>query len=185
MSSVSRRRRPVRVVAAEPVPPRRRAPRRAAAAEGVLTVSARDRAIVGPELAALVAGIRDSGARAEYEALLSALDAGQVSGPALEKLGAFLELGLTTGRFKGRLGQHGEDSFRRIFEKTPRGAALASSADEVTKALQGLVGTKLESLRLSLVRPGSYRLVLESDALRVSIGLAPGGATVESLELQL
>ena len=150
-----------------------------------LSLSARDRAQIAPELSAFTSALARSPAGQSYADLLEAVDRGSVEGPQLELLGSFLELGLSTGRFRARLGPHAEEAIRRIFERTPRGAALASSAAEVTRALERLTGQTLTDLRVSLVRPGTYRLLLETDQYRISLGLAPAGAHVESVELQL
>jgi len=175
----------------EESPPETAAPAPATAAAAVahdassLSLSSRDRALIAPELSAFASALARSSARQGYQALLEALDRGSVEGEPLELLGSFLELGLSTGRFRARLGPHAEEAIRRVFERTPRGAALATSAAEVTKALERLTGQTLTDLRVSLVRPGTYRLLLETDQYRISLGLAPAGAHVESVELQL
>ncbi|HEY3083655.1 MAG TPA: hypothetical protein VGM69_27485 [Chloroflexota bacterium] len=173
----------------EESPPETAAPATAAAAvapdASSLSLSSRDRALIAPELSAFASALARSSARQGYQALLEALDRGSVEGEPLELLGSFLELGLSTGRFRARLGPHAEEAIRRVFERTPRGAALATSAAEVTKALERLTGQTLTDLRVSLVRPGTYRLLLETDQYRISLGLAPAGAHVESVELQL
>lgn len=158
-----------------------RVPRRAAA----FTVNDRERALVGPELKAFVAGLRDEQAKATYADVLTALDSGTVEGEPLDRFAAFLELALTTGRARHRLGPQGEESLRRLYERTPRGAAGKASAAAVTEALAPLVGGTLRGLSLDVVRPGTYRLVLETDQYRVQIGLAPAGAVVENVEVAL
>jgi hypothetical protein len=148
-------------------------------------VSARDRAAVGPELQAFVQALGGQPARGEYQQLLDCLDKGSVEGEQIARLESFLELCLTTGRVRQRQGQHAEDAFRRLFAKTPRGAALEASAGEVTKALASLKGQTIEEITVSLVRPGTYRVVLEAGQNRISVGFAPAGAHVESLEVTL
>ena len=148
-------------------------------------VNARERAAVGPELQAFVKALGSEQARGEYQKVLDCLDRGSVDGEDLARLESFLELCLTTGRIRQRQGLHAEDAVRRLFAKTPRGAALEASAGEVTKALQSLQGQKIEDIALSLVRPGTYRLVLETDQYRISLGLAPAGAHVESVEVTI
>jgi len=170
----------IRPTAATPAPSAAAAPSAAS-----LSLSARDRAQIAPELSAFASALARSSARQGYAALVEAVDRGSVEGEPLELLGSFLELGLSTGRFRARLGPHAEEAIRRIFERTPRGAALAGSAAEVTKALGRLTGQTLSDLQLSLVRPGTYRLLIETDRYRISLGLAPAGAHVESVELQL
>ncbi len=151
--------------------------------EGSLRLSPRERALVGPELQGFVAQMPPGAARDGYQALLDALDAGEVVGPHLGRLEAFLELALSTGRIRERHGQHGEDEVRRVFARTPRGQAQTASVNEVTKALSGLIDQPLRNLQLTTTRPGSYRLIIESDQLRVSLALAPAGAYVESVEV--
>jgi hypothetical protein len=151
----------------------------------VVAVNARERAAVGPELQAFVKALGGEQARGEYQQLLDSLDRGSVEGQDLTRLESFLELCLTTGRVRQRQGLHAEDAFRRLFAKTPRGAALEASAGEVTRALADLKGQTIEEISLSLVRPGTYRLVLETDQYRISLGMAPAGAHVESVEVTL
>jgi hypothetical protein len=150
-----------------------------------LPIGSRDQALLVPELKALVAGLTDPAAREGYAELLKAVELGHVHDGTLERLGAFLELSLSTGRARSQLGPHAEESLRRLYERTPRGAAQAGSASEVTKALEGLVGQTLRDLKLTLVRPGTYRLYLETDGYRVDVGLAPAGAHVQSVEVML
>ncbi len=150
-----------------------------------IEISDRDRASLGPELHDFVANLPDTPVAAQYRALVTAFDSGRVEGELLDRFGAFLELGLSTGRFRARMGLNGEDVIRRLFARTPRGRALNASAEEVTEALQRLVGQSIRELSVSVVRPGTYRLVLESDQYRVSLGLAPAGAHVESVEVSL
>jgi hypothetical protein len=175
------RARPVRVVTAgearlaAPTPP----------APDTVKIQARERVLLAPELAQFVEGLGASPARAEYEAALAAVDAGEISGPALARLETFLEVGLSSGRLRARVGQHAEDTLRRLYERTPRGAALAGSVAEVTRALGELVGQPLGSIGLTLARPGEYRLTIEAGQYRLSVALAPSGARVESVELDL
>lgn len=153
--------------------------------EGVLAVSERERALVGPELRAFVAGLRDQATRRAYGAVLESIEAGAVEGESLDRLGAFLELALTTGRARHRLGPHGEDALRRLYERTARGAAARASAAAVGEALAPLVGGTLRGLSVDVVRPGTYRFVLETDQYRVQLGFAPAGVTVDNVELSL
>jgi hypothetical protein len=150
-----------------------------------VAVQERERALVGPELKAFVGGLRDENARAAYDAVLTSLEAGSVDGEPLERLGAFLELSLTTGRARNRLGPSGEEALRRLYERTPRGAAAKASAAQVSDALAPLVGGVLRGLNVDVVRPGAYRLVLETDQYRLQLGFAPAGVTVDSVELKL
>lgn len=151
-----------------------------------IAVNARERAAVGPELLAFVKALGSDRARGEYQPLLDCIDKGEVDGDALvAKLESFLELVLTTGRVRQRQGLHAEDAFRRLFAKTPRGAALEASAGEVTRALAGLKGQTIDAITVSLVRPGTYRMVLEAGQNRVSVGFAPAGTHIESLEVTL
>lgn len=156
-----------------------------AAESAVVRLQPREIALVGPELDAFIGGLRDDAVRDDYRAVAEAVAAGEVRGAPLERLQAFLELALTTGRVRQRLGLHAEDTIRRVYERTPRGVAQVTSADDVTRALASLIGQPLQDLRLSIVRTGTYRLIVETDQFRVSVGLAPAGAHVESVEATL
>lgn len=148
-------------------------------------VATREAVLIVPELRAFIESLTTNERRTAYQNLIKAIDTGNVDGDEIALLETFLEIGLSTGRFRQRLGLASEESIRRVFERTPRGAAQRGSADEVTRALAGLVGQNLENLRLTLVRPGTYRLVIETERCRVSVGLAPAGAHVESVEMSV
>jgi hypothetical protein len=150
-----------------------------------VAINAREAALLSPELVAFAHSLVGKAARADYAELIDQVAAGAVSGPALKRLETFLDLGLQTGRFRSRLGPISEDALRRLFDRTPRGGALVDSAAEVTRALAALNGHRIAGLNLALTGPGRYRLVLETDRCRISLGLAPGGAHVESLELDI
>lgn len=150
-----------------------------------LAINAREVTLLGPELGAFANSLSAKAARADYDRLIEEVRAGAVSGPALKRLETFLDLGLQTGRFRARLGPIAEDALRRLFNRTPRGAALVDTAAEVTRALSSLNGQQIVDLNLALSGPGQYRLVLETDRCRISLGLTPGGAHVESLELDI
>jgi hypothetical protein len=152
---------------------------------GTVTISPRQAALIGGELRAFVADMPIGDVRAGYEALAADLGTGQVEGASLARLELFLEIALQSGRVRDRHGLHGEDEVRRLFGKTPRGAAQAASAGEVSEALASLVGQTIKELRLTTNRPGSYRLILETDQARISLALVPAGAHVESIELNL
>jgi hypothetical protein len=158
---------------------------RAASAGEPIKINPRERVLLAPELAQFVEGLGASPARAEYEAALVAIDEGEIGGAALARLETFLEVGLSSGRLRARVGQHAEDTLRRLYERTPRGAALAGSVAEVTRALGELTGQPLGSIGLTLARPGEYRLTIEAGQYRLSVALAPSGARVESVELDL
>ena len=188
------RARPVRVVTAGEarLAPTNRPPQAAAgpadpatAVSGPVKISPRERVLLAPELAQFVEGLGAGPARADYEAALAAVDQGEVGGAALARLETFLEVGLSSGRLRARVGQHAEDTLRRLYERTPRGAALAGSVAEVTRALGELTGQPLGSIGLALARPGEYRLTIEAGQYRLSVDLAPSGARVESVELDL
>ena len=148
-------------------------------------VATREAVLIVPELRAFIESLTTTERRAAYQSLAKAIDGGRVDGDEIALLEAFLEIGLSTGRFRQRLGLASEESIRRIFERTPRGAAQRGSADDVTRALASLEGQNLENLRLTLVRPGTYRLVIETERCRVSVALAPAGAHVESVEMSV
>jgi hypothetical protein len=150
-----------------------------------IQIRPQERAVIGPELDAFVGSLPPGEVRDGYAALRGGIAAGEVPADEVERLAAFLELAISTGRISSRHGQHGEDQARRVFERTPRGAAQATSADQITRALGGLVGQTIKDLKLTTTRPGSYRMVLETEQYRISLAFAPAGAHVESVEVTL
>jgi hypothetical protein len=148
-----------------------------------VTVDEAQREILLEELATLVVSIRNADARAPYEELAAAVDAGDVEESLLGRLEAFLEMALQTGRVRKVHGAEAEQALLRLFQKTPRGAAARRSTEAVNQALASLQGQILEGALFTVQGPGVYRLGIKTDHCSLTLEIDRHGVTVESLEV--
>jgi len=148
-----------------------------------VTVDEAQREILLEELATLVVSIRNADARAPYEELAAAVDAGEVEESLLGRLEAFLEMALQTGRVRKVHGAEAEQALLRLFQKTPRGAAARRSTEAVNQALASLQGQILEGALFTVQGPGVYRLGIKTDHCSLTLEIDRHGVTVESLEV--
>lgn len=148
-----------------------------------VAVDAAQREVLLEELATLVVSIRDAAARASYEELAAAVDAGEVEEGLLGRLEAFLEMALQTGRVRKFHGAEAEQSLLRLFHKTPRGAAARRATEAVNQALASLQGQTLEGALFTVQGPGVYRLGVKTDRCSLTLEIDRHGVTVESLEV--
>lgn len=155
----------------------------ATSSPNAIAVDAGQREVLLEELATLVASIRDAGARASYEELAAAVDAGEVEEGMLVRLEAFLEMALQTGRIRKIHGAEAEQALLRLFQKTPRGAAARRSTEAVNQALASLQGQTLEGALFTMQGPGVYRLGVKTDRCSLTLEIDRHGVTVESLEV--
>lgn len=151
-------------------------------AAGPLRLEPTAREVLVTELEGLLAQLGEA-ARERYAALLEAVRAGAVPEHLAGPLEQFLELGLETGRFRGKYGGYPEESLVRLYHRTPRGTALAESARAVSAALESLAGHTLESIRVAAGAPGSYTLTVDTDRAHLLIRLTRGGARVDTIEV--
>ena len=148
-----------------------------------VTVDEAQREVLLEELATLVVSIRNADARAPYEELAAAVDAGEVEESLLGRLEAFLEMALQTGRVRKVHGAEAEQALLRLFQKTPRGAAARRSTEAVNQALASLQGQILEGALFTVQGPGVYRLGIKTDHCSLTLEIDRHGVTVESLEV--
>jgi hypothetical protein len=152
-------------------------------APGSVPVDATQREALLEELAALIHPIQDAGARAPWEDLAAAVDAGAVEEPLLGKLEHLLEMTLQTGRARRIHGATVEQALLRLFHQTPRGAAARRATEAVNRALAALAGQTLENLLFTPQGPGVFRLGIETDRCKLALEIDRHGVTVESLEV--
>lgn len=150
-----------------------------------LAIGQRERALLLPEIAQLAERVSAPAMREAYAVLRDAVEGGSVSGPDLKTLEDFLALGLQTGRFRHQRGPEAAVMLNRLYAKTPRGAAAAAAAEGVNKALRELVGQELGALAIRTTVPGSYELVIETEACQITVGISPEGLRVVSIEAGL
>ncbi len=133
------------------------------------------------EIRALLALLQDPDRRACYTALLSAVEEGEVPDSQMEALGALLELGLQSGRFRQRYGPYGEAALIRLYHQTPAGASIVRATQEANQALETLRGQVIESIHFTPRGPGHYRLVIETDRCRLALETGQEGVWIRDV----
>jgi hypothetical protein len=142
-----------------------------------------ERPVLLGEIDAVIAQLRNTEAREVYAELRAAVEAGEVPEgqvPALERL---LELGLETGRIREVHTAHGEMAATRVFQRTPKGAALKATCEEANAALEGLRGQPLEAVSFSVRGPGAYTLTLNTEHAHVTLHIDRHGVRVRTVEV--
>ena len=153
--------------------------------EAQLAIGQRERALLLPDIAQLAERITAPALREAYAVLRDAIESGSISGPDLKTLEDFLAMGLQTGRFRHQRGPEAAVMLNRLYAKTPRGIAAGAAADGVNKALGALVGQEIGALSIRATVPGSYELVVETEACQMTVGISPDGLRVVSIEAGL
>jgi hypothetical protein len=148
-----------------------------------MRITAVEQELLIPEITGFAAALRDPAARARYEELREAVATGEVGDDLVGHLANVLEVGLVSGRLRGRYGADGEQALARLFQRTPAGAALAVDAAAVTKALAVLQGHVIADVKLAAVGPGSYSLTIDTDRCQITLRLDRGGARVHAVEI--
>ncbi len=150
-----------------------------------LAMGAREQSLLLPLLRDVAEALADTRVGADYRALLSEVEAGEITANRLPALENFLEMGLQTGRFRARFGALGEEALIRLFHQTPRGSRIASAVDEVNRALTSLAGQAIERLELSARGPAGFALTIATDRCHLTLRLDPEGARIHDLELTM
>jgi hypothetical protein len=101
------------------------------------------------------------------------------------RLGAIVEVALTSGRVRRLFGPGAELSLNALFMKTPRGREVAQSLAELNKALATLKGQTVEQITSTQRSPGAYALTLKTSGCQIVIRFEQAGVRVESLDVDL
>ncbi len=139
------------------------------------------REVVLAEVQAVRAHASDDEMRARLAELVAAVDGGVVTGESEELLESVLELGLQTGRIRAYYGPGGEQAALGTLRKLPRGRERGQSAAEVSRALDVLAGSTLDSVRINAVAPGAFTLTLEAGGVEATVRLDSTGVRLASL----
>jgi hypothetical protein len=142
-----------------------------------------ERPVLISEIDAVAAQLRNAEAREVYAELRAAVEAGDVPEGLLPTLERLLELGLETGRIREVHSAHGEMAATRVFQRTPKGAALKATCDEANAALESLRGQPLESVSFSVRGPGAFALTLETAEAHLTLHIDRHGVRVRSVEV--
>ncbi len=141
------------------------------------------RDILAPQLESFLAAAPDAEARAPYLALREAVDALEVPPELAARLGAIAEVLLTSGRVRNLYGPGAELSLWSLFQKTPRGRAVASSIEAANAALTRLAGQPIENISATARGPAAYALTIKTAELQVVVRFEPAGIRLENVEV--
>jgi hypothetical protein len=156
-----------------------------ATAAAAIAIPPAERELVQEELAALTASIRDPAALSRYAELARAIDGGELHGEQITELEGVLELTLGTGRARRLHGPESERLLLRLYQQTPRGAAIRQRTDDANRALGALVGQPLSGLAFTALGPGVYRLEISTDRCQLTVETDRLGLTVDSLGVEI
>ena len=150
-----------------------------------LTLDTLQRDILIPQIQAFLEATSDPQAREVYLALKLAIESQEVPADLQPRLGAIVEVALTSGRVRRLFGPGAELSLNALFMKTPRGREVAQSLAELNKALATLKGQTVEQITSTQRSPGTYSLTLKTSGCQIIIRFEQAGVRVESLEVDL
>jgi hypothetical protein len=150
-----------------------------------LTLDTLQRDVLVPQIQAFLDATTDPQAREVYLTLKTAIEALEIPADLQPRLGAIVEVALTSGRVRRLFGPAAELSLNVLFTKTPRGREVAQSLSELNKALASLKGQTVEQITSSQKSPGAYSLTLKTTNCQLVIRFEQSGVRVESLELDL
>lgn len=146
-----------------------------------MTIDPLIRPILGEQVAALAALVRDPERSAAYTVLAGQVEAGEVTAEHVESLERVLEISLQTGRVRNTETPQIEKALLSLYHRTPTGKATVSEVRETNEALAALAGQQVESLKFSASIPGTYRIALETDKCDVSIEIDRDGVRVRNI----
>src|ERR1700719_222239 len=141
--------------------------------------------ILIPQIEAFLDVTNDPQAREVYLALKTAIESQEVPADLQLRLGAIVEVALTSGRVRRLFGAGAELSLNALFLKAPRGREVAQSLAELNKALATLKGQTVEQITSTQGSPGAYALTVKTSGCQLVIRFEQAGVRVESLELNL
>ena len=150
-----------------------------------ITLDTLQRDILIPQIQAFLDATSDPQAREVYLTLKTAIESQEVPADLQPRLGAIVEVALTSGRVRRLFGPGSELSLNALFLKTPRGREVAQSLSELNKALASLKGQTVEQITSTQRSPGTYSLTLKTSGCQIVIRFEQAGVRVESLEVDL
>ena len=150
-----------------------------------LALDTLQRDVLVPQIEAFLDATTDPQAREVYLSLKTAIESLEVPADLQLRLGAIVEVALTSGRIRRLFGPGAELSLNTLFLKTPRGREVAQSLAELNKALATLKGQTVEQITSTQRSPGAYALTLKTSGCQIVIRFEQAGVRVESLEVDL
>jgi hypothetical protein len=150
---------------------------------GALALDQLQRDVLLPQIQAFIEAAADPAAREVYRELKDAVERREVPSPLQARLGALVEIALSSGRVRKLFGPGAELALNALFQKTPRGREIAESIRAVNGALAKLAGQPIEEIAASLKSPASYGLTLRTAGCQIVLRFEQSGVRVESIEL--
>ncbi len=142
-----------------------------------------ERQLLLEEIDALMPQLQSAPAREAYAELRAAVEGGEISNALTPSLERLLEMGLETGRIRQVHQAPGEMAAVRVFQRTPKGAALKTACEEANAALESLRGQALEALAFAVRGPGAFTLTLNTEQAHVTVHIDRHGVRVRSVEV--
>lgn len=156
-----------------------------APAADAIALDTLQRDVLIPQIQAFLEATADADARAVYQALKEAVEAMSIPQELQMRLGAIVEVALSSGRVRKLFGPGAELALQALFVKTPRGREVAASIMELNQALGELNGQTVEHVTTTHRGPGAYSLTIKTDKCQIVIRFEQAGVRVESLEVDL
>jgi len=150
-----------------------------------ITLDTLQRDVLVPQIQAFLDATSDPQAHEVYLSLKTAIESLEVPAALQLRLGAIVEVALTSGRIRRLFGPGAELSLNALFLKTPRGREVAQSLAELNKALASLKGQTIEQIVSTQRSPGAYSLTIKTSGCQILIRFEQAGVRVESLEVDL
>ena len=148
-----------------------------------LTLDELQRQVLLQQIAAFALANPDPQAQQDYQALTDAVTRQRVPASLLPRLTAILEISLSGDRVRRTSGPGAHLALMALFQKTPRGKALAAEVSALNAALMQLKDQPLTEISAAQRGPGTYTLTLSTPACRMVIRFEPGGVRIESLDV--
>ena len=150
-----------------------------------ITLDTLQRDVLLPQIQAFLDATNDPQAREVYLTLKTAIESLEIPADLQPRLGAIVEVALTSGRVRRLFGPGAELSLNALFLKTPRGREVAQSLAELNKALATLKGQMVEQITSTQRSPGTYALTVKTSGCQIVIRFEQAGVRVESLDVDL
>jgi hypothetical protein len=151
--------------------------------ETPLTLDDLQRQVLLQQIALFAEANPDPHAQQDYQALAEAAARMEIPAAMLPRLSAILEISLGGDRIRRTSGPGAHLALMALFQKTPRGKALAAEVSALNSALAQLKNQQLTEISAAQRGPGTYTLTLGTPACRMVIRFEPSGVRVESLDV--
>jgi|SRR5271165_6717471 len=148
-----------------------------------LKLDSLQRDVLSPQIEAFLDAARDPEGQAVYRALKDAVNQGEVPSEMAARLGAIVEVALSSGRIRRLFGPGAELSLNSLHQRTPQGLQLGSSISSLNRALGELKGSQIESIVAVLRAPGAYALTIKTDSAQLTIRFEKEGVRLETVEV--